>query len=292
MSGNLKPFFILGNPRSGTSMFRLMLNRHSKIVVPPECGYLLWYYDKYRSADFIDSAVIHAFVEDVCVAKKFETWGLSADEISNYLTRQCPLTYADACAQVHRLYAISKGKVPTLWGDKNNYYVAECQRLFELYPDAKFLFLIRDPRDVFTSYVDLSNLKTNSQYAPRLTVSAEEFSQEWATNLKRMDRLAALLQDDSFKYVRYEDVIRDSKETMEDVLAFLDLTLEDEVLAPRGETQFIEREPVDTLDWKKLTMKAPDRSRIGRFRDVISGPDLHVVEDVCHAGMSRFFYSS
>jgi hypothetical protein len=31
-----EPIFILGNPRSGTSLLRLMLHSHSEICIPPE----------------------------------------------------------------------------------------------------------------------------------------------------------------------------------------------------------------------------------------------------------------
>ncbi len=39
-----RPIIVLGNPRSGTTMFRLMLTAHSEICIPPECGFFQWYY--------------------------------------------------------------------------------------------------------------------------------------------------------------------------------------------------------------------------------------------------------
>ena len=42
--------FIIGNPRSGTSLFRIMLSCHPEIIVPPECGFIQWWHDKYQNA--------------------------------------------------------------------------------------------------------------------------------------------------------------------------------------------------------------------------------------------------
>ena len=290
MSDKLNPFFILGNPRSGTSLFRLMLNRHSEIVVPPECGYLLWYYQKYKNTKFSDDWELRRFSSDVVKAKKFETWGVGLNEIETYLLSERPDSFAEACACVHRLYAISKGKVPKIWGDKNNYYISEAERLFEIYEEAKFLFLVRDPRDVFASYVDLGNLKTNSRYAPRLTVSPVEFADEWTNNLNTMDALAGRLSRDNYLYVRYEDVVSDPNKSLTEVLAVLGVDFEQRVLAPDGSENFIEREPVATLDWKKLTQEAPDLSRLGRFKKILSHGQISEIEDRCVGALVRFGY--
>lgn len=292
MSANLYPFFILGNPRSGTSMFRLMLNRHSEIVVPPECGYILWYHEAYESVDFLTPSVLKAFVSDVCKAKKFETWEVGHSALLQFLIERKPKRYSDACALVHQFYAMSRGKTPSVWGDKNNYYISESLHILQLYPDAKFLFLIRDPRDVFASYVDLSNLKTDSKYVPRLTVSTEEFSEEWNSNLKHLEALAARLPPEKFKYVRYEDVILEPVATMQGVLDFLGLDLEESVLMPGKDSRFIEREPAGTLDWKKLTTKAPDKSRVGRYRSTLNLEQIGSIQEACKVGLRRFKYGS
>ena len=46
------PFFIIGNPRSGTTLVRLMLNNHPDVVVPPESGFSLWLAEDYSNKDF------------------------------------------------------------------------------------------------------------------------------------------------------------------------------------------------------------------------------------------------
>ncbi|MGB0789818.1 MAG: sulfotransferase, partial [Marinirhabdus sp.] len=70
--------FILGNPRSGTSLLRLMLNQHSSIVAPPESGFSLWWLHKYGNWCKADNAPqkINGFIDDVLSSRKIETWHL------------------------------------------------------------------------------------------------------------------------------------------------------------------------------------------------------------------------
>ncbi len=272
-------------------MFRLMLNRHSQIVVPPECGYILWFYSKYRDEDFTTAKTVQAFVDDLVGAKKFETWNLNHGELMQFLSTERPRQYSEACALVHQFYAVSHGKTPRVWGDKNNYYISEPEKILQIFPKARFLFVVRDPRDVFASYLDLENLETASKYAPCLTVSSLEFAKEWARNLSSMHSLAQRLSEDRFRFVCYEEIVRNPEETLRSLLEFLDLDFEESVVAPSEKSTFIEREPEDTLDWKKLTAKPPDRRRIGRYLHQLNSRQLSDIATECGVEMNRFGYT-
>ncbi len=83
----IPPFFIIGNPRSGTTLLRLMLNNHPLISVPPECGFAVWLYEKYKAENFLDKSIVRNFIADVVKSRKFETWGIDKEaiEASYYL---------------------------------------------------------------------------------------------------------------------------------------------------------------------------------------------------------------
>ena len=68
----LRPFLILASLRSGSSLLRSLLNEHSNIVVPPECGYIQWLGLKYCGRP------VHPkrFVSDLKKCKKIEGWQL------------------------------------------------------------------------------------------------------------------------------------------------------------------------------------------------------------------------
>ncbi|MDC3391597.1 sulfotransferase [Candidatus Thioglobus sp.] len=46
----------MGNPRSGTTLLRLILTSNSKITIPPECSFIIWLFDKYSNWKPSDSS--------------------------------------------------------------------------------------------------------------------------------------------------------------------------------------------------------------------------------------------
>jgi len=45
----INPIFIIGNPRLGTSLLRVILNAHPNLVIPPECGFAMWLYPQFKN---------------------------------------------------------------------------------------------------------------------------------------------------------------------------------------------------------------------------------------------------
>ena len=62
-------FYIIGNPRRGTTLMRLLLTTNSEIHIPPECGFMIWLKAKYSSKK--NFKVTRTFVCDLLKTKKF-----------------------------------------------------------------------------------------------------------------------------------------------------------------------------------------------------------------------------
>ena len=118
--------FIIGNPRSGTSLFRMMMSSHSSIVVPPECGFIQWWYKDYGNWSIENSKSIldiKKFVSDLKTSKKIETWELDFQSLENLINKEQPISYKELTSLVIKQYANQKEKYPVVLGDKNNYYI-------------------------------------------------------------------------------------------------------------------------------------------------------------------------
>ena len=59
------PVFVLGSPRSGTTLLRLMLTCHRHIVVPPECGFCVWLYPQFQDWSWNPRRLEEEFVPSV-----------------------------------------------------------------------------------------------------------------------------------------------------------------------------------------------------------------------------------
>jgi Sulfotransferase family len=75
-AGRKPPVFIIGNPRSGTTLLRLMLTCHPHLVIPPEGGFAVWLHDEYHAwsrEDGRSPEAIALFVRAVLACRKMET---------------------------------------------------------------------------------------------------------------------------------------------------------------------------------------------------------------------------
>lgn len=271
-------FFILGNPRSGTSLFRLMLNSHPEIVVPPECGFALWLKDKYKK---IDSQSYQSFAHDVVNCKKFETWGVIEADIISEAEKLKPLKYEELVKCVYSAYAKLRSKSAILSGDKNNYYISHIDSIKSTFPSAKVIFIIRDGRDVACSYLEIKNKSINSKYKPILPTDIESIAYEWKDNAK----ILIENQDDYF-YIRYEDLIGAPERTLLKVCSYLGIEYSSDMLLYNK----FNDEPEDFMQWKSKTKEKIDPNNKNKFKTILSKKEIDAFNFICSNELSFFNY--
>lgn len=262
------PFFVLANPRSGSSMFRLMLNAHSKITVPPESGFALWYADKYSGDHDYDQKIYESFADDISQAKKFETWGVSRELLLEAITRNKPDSYVGMVDSVYEAYALRSGKKSTVFGDKNNYYVDHIDKLRKYFPDSKLIFLFRDGRDIAVSYKNIEQEKINSNYVPRLSKDIEVIAQEWADNVQNF--LCVIDKSDNAIAIKYEELITSPKDELSRIFGFLGEEFEENTLS------FYEfnDEPKEFLQWKSKTLESVDNKNVNKYKKYLTSEEI------------------
>lgn len=285
MSGlmNNTPFFIIGNPRSGTSLLRLMLNSHPQMTVPPECGFALWLYDRYKDQNPADPAVVNAYIADVCASRKFETWGLEQGFIQEFARNSQPTDYPALASLIYRSYAAQQGKQPQLVGDKNNYYIKHLGELGQAFPQAKIVFIVRDGRDVACSYRNLKDSKVDSKYKPDLPYDMQAIAQEWVDN----NQAVLSVCNDDVITVRYEDLLVAPQEQLTRICSFLGLAFDEAMLQYHAKND----EPAELMQWKAKTLEAPDVANFGKYKTELSAAEIAAFEAVAGATLERFGYA-
>lgn len=275
-----KQFFILGNPRSGTSMFRMMLNSHPEIVVPPECGFAHWLSNEYLDKDFSQKSVREQYIDALSKTKKFETWNINLDFVRKLLEGHSVSSYTDAVRCTYMAYGYGRDSQVSLVGDKNNYYIKHCNELKAIFPDAKFVLIVRDGRDVACSYLELSNSSSNSQYKPNLPSEIEEIAKEWKTNNGTV--LEAF--GDNVHIIRYEDLVTTPEVELSKVCRFLGVEFHQDMLAFYKKND----EPKDFLGWKSKTLEKVDSKNLKKYKEKLSEEQIEIF-DVCAGSMLKRF---
>lgn len=280
------PFFIIGSPRSGTTLLRLMLNNHQNMIVPPECGFAVWFYEKYHSLGFSES-VIDAFVQDVSTARKIETWNLDYAKLREYIITSGASSYSQAVSTVYEFYGHSSKKKFNRWGDKNNFYLRHIKTLCALYPSAQFIHIIRDGRDIACSYKALRKSKLVSKYAPDLPVDINEIAREWAENIQQIRESFEELSPAQVFEVRYEDVVSQPTQELHRICRYLG-----ESYDPAMELYYINnQEPVEFLQWKAKTLEKPTDSEVGKYRRELTGAEIEEFERISSRILKVYNYS-
>lgn len=286
------PIFLLGSPRSGTTLLRLLLTAHPDIVIAPESSFLTWFlgtYGDWQVSD-CDSPRREKFVSDLMDARKFSTWGISAAEIDEAIRETLPTTYAELVAIPYERYCVKIGKPGARWGDKNNVHMDFVQPIADLFPDCVFLHIVRDVRDCFVSGQDIRTQGSDSPFTPQLETDPAEFARGWDEQNQNVVRNLNAFPSSRWARIRYEDLVESPQRTLEPVLAEWGMEWSPAMLNFHEANRAQNLEPTETSDWKRLVSEPVTDSRVGRYRTALSDADITALNTAGHTTLDQFGY--
>jgi Sulfotransferase family len=213
------PFpFIVGCGRSGTTLVRAILDSHPDLAIPHESyfiGTLAPRRHRYEGRGGFDADL---FVADLLKHPWFYRWELAEEDVRAVLTAEPPADYPDAIRRVFSLYTRQHGKAR--YGDKTPKYVAQIPLLAELFPEACFIHVIRDGRDVALSLME-------QEWGSGNVSEAAIF---WKKRAGIGRKAGLLLGPERYVEVRYEELVDDPERTVRSLCAFIDLGYERDML--------------------------------------------------------------
>jgi sulfotransferase family protein len=143
------PFvFLVGCPRSGTTLLRRMLDAHPEVAITPETHWIPELLDRRAERD-VNGAVTKEMVQALSTHRKFARLGIMAGELEALASEGQAQSYSSFVSRVFDLYGRKHGK--SLVGDKTPGYVRKIAILNALWPRAGYVHLVRDGRDVCLS---------------------------------------------------------------------------------------------------------------------------------------------
>ena len=220
-------FFIVGSARSGTTLLRMMLNAHPEVAVPPESRFVV---DLYRS----DEVQVDAFLERLESHPRWTTWDTSIEDVRAQLTGMTTVTYPEAIEAAYVAYAQNRNK--KRYGDKTPRYIEDITLLSRLWPEAKFVHLVRDGREVALSYADVP-------FGPSTVAKAAAL---WKARVKLGMERGRPLGTARYVELRYERLLASPQEEVEGLCSFLNLEFDPTML------DYSERARSEVLDRAKL----------------------------------------
>ncbi len=208
------PIFIVGCPRSGTTLLRNLLRSHPQLTFPSESHFIPWFYRAYGHPRTERDAV--ALAARILRLQWVRQWHIRVEpgEFAPDRTFQ---------AVTHRLFeAWTRKEGKHRWGDKTPHYVEEIPVLAELFPAGRIIHIIRDGRDVALSWL-------KAGFEPRNLYTAATLWKRYASAGRRD---GALLPPATYLEVRYESLVNQPDATMRKVCGFIGEPYTEVVLRP------------------------------------------------------------
>jgi hypothetical protein len=265
---------VVGVGRSGTTLLRLMLDSHPELAVPPETGFLPAIHERREELD------AETLADLLIAAPQWPDFHLDQGELRVELRRLRPFSASAGARCFYRLYARRFGK--TRWGDKTPIYGRYMPAIQELLPEARFVHLIRDGRDVALSLRPL-------WFAPGQ--DARTLAAYWRDGVEAARRDAPRCRH--YLEVRFEDLIADPGCVLGRVCDFLELSYTPDMLAypahsaaRLGEVRDQQRPggplvtQAERLGQHPFLASPPRADRAGRWRQAMSAAEVAEFEAV------------
>lgn len=212
------PFpFLVGRGRSGTTLLRAMFDSHPELAIPHESHFVVTMGMKRKAYERPAGFDAGRFVDDLS-STGFARWGLDATAVKRRLADEGTRSYQSAVRGVFSHYALDRGK--PRYADKTPIYVLHIDYLAELFPEAQFIHIIRDGRDVALSYMDVD-------FGP---AGLEEAAIHWKRFVNAGRRAGAHLGESRYAEVRYEALMADPEREVRRLCSFVDLDFQDTML--------------------------------------------------------------
>ncbi len=219
-TGNKNPFvFVIGCPRSGTTLLQRMLDNHPQLTVANDTHFITRAAKKaLRRAS--DPVLTPELVDQVRTYHRFCRLGLDEADVGE-ATRGCR-TYSQFVSRLYDLRAAHRGK--SLSGEKTPDFCRQIPALHRQFPGAKFIHIIRDGRDTTLSAM---NWATTTKGPGKWSLWAEDpvgacaLWWRWQTGTGVRDGHA--LGEGLYYELKYEDLVGDSPALLSGIAAFLQI---------------------------------------------------------------------
>jgi hypothetical protein len=182
-----------------------MLDSHPDLAIPPESHFL--------AALIREPLTPKEFLSFLENHERFIAWGLPIEDVRRAFHDDGVSDKTSAVRALYASYARRQGK--PRWGDKTPGYVRRIRELSVLLPEAKFIHLIRDGRDVAMSWMQ-------TPFSPG---SIEETAERWRRYVGRGRKDGREIPD-RYLEVRYEDLVDDPEPVLRTISDFVDLSFD------------------------------------------------------------------
>tara|TARA_B110000037_G_C17105262_1_gene499620 strand:- start:679 stop:1659 length:981 start_codon:yes stop_codon:yes gene_type:complete len=231
--------FLIASERSGSNLITKLIGAHSTYCAPSPPHLIRAFYDKvdaYNKLNIDDNwgALVEDFLE--MFNAKIATWNTTIDFEELYHIKDKSFV-----GLIHYSY-----KKEATIEHKNSIFIKEVKtyKLFDFlqkhFPNAKFVYLVRDPRDMALSW------KNSPVHRGDLVRAAKIWQEDQSQSIALLEKYPEKLF-----LIRYEDLVSNQEEELKKVCSFLGIAFEKSMLDFHKSKLSVENAK-QTDNWKNL----------------------------------------
>ena len=260
--------FLFGCDRSGTTLFRSILNSHPDLMIT---------YEAPASITLRETFQDHGLRPTIDALRTFPQfdqvdWLPVIDQIEDLGNP----TLADVVAATNQNLLLQNSK--SMWGDKTPAYTRFIPQLEQMYPNAKFVHIVRDPRAVATSWIE-------TDWGPNTPFHA---AREWVTRVREASDALHRISQSRWTTVRFEDLLSDPEKSIQRICDFIGISFDAGLFQNRSKSD----DGLPTDYFQKLharSQKELDSTRVHRWQ-ALAPKFISQIESQAWQTMSDFGY--
>jgi len=232
------PIFVVGTPRSGTTLTARILDRHSRVFMPGETHFFDDIYSRRREFGSFQASEARSKVVNTLMTL-YERYNEPADQqrinhlFAGAAARNALITpqdsYCDVLSRFLEMQMAHEGKAR--WGNNAPRDVFNIKDILQCYPKAKIIVCVRDVRDFLVSYKNKWKI-TSAQNTERLKALYHPVvtSLLWKSSMRQIPIIKSLVPAHNFMILRYEFLVKNPQKAVQEMCAFIEEDYESDML--------------------------------------------------------------
>lgn len=256
-----EPFFIVGAPRSGTTLLSVILDRHSNISIPPETQFFGDFQPILRPV--IAQNSLENLVSLALQADRVKDLAVTKEDVIQHLSYEGEKE-RDLFLALMKAYAKKTGcnKV----GEKSPLHLLHLRKITALFPKSKIVCIVRDGRDVVRS---LKNVPWAEPGNPRRFLL---FCHLWNNCVEKIVEAQRSRFKDRFYLLRYELLLQEPERQVKNLCSFLGVNLDPQQLAAEMGSGAV---PKWEKGWKGKATDFLDSNRVQVWKREAERDEVH-----------------
>ena len=276
------PIFIVGANRSGTTLLRLILNAHSGIAIPEEVVYLgstmagvpveRWENPGLSQSNYKDFVV--NFIDTSCEPLD----GINRAEIVERIVTERPYDFRKPYQYVLETWAAHHGK--RRWGEKTPGNLFYADILVEMFPDAKFIHVVRDPRAGVSSMM-------NTTFFPKDIIFNALSRHKFMTKGRAI--LEKSVPEKQRMLLKYEDLVLEPEATVKRLCTFIDEPFETSMLDfYQDSSRYMKKDAASSFN--KAATRPISAEMLDKWKKKLTLSEIAQIQTLCEKEMNEFGY--